>query len=468
MSEQTMLDAGATRPMVVPRRTRPADMGAGMRVLRVTALALLLCGSLLPPVAGIGIHVLASIAVAPLVVYEILRYLPRIAPVVVAALVVFGPLLIGGTLNPPVGEYGIDKWSAFTTSSLLSGAAVAIIRDARHLVSFAKVWVVISVVLAATTLQQSGVVERAGGYAESPIWMGRALGLGVVCALWLMWQRHVPRAIGLLAALIFVAAIVATGSRGPFLGMVAAVLALSLVISHGRLRRLLSLLAVAFLALVLAPSIASIRDSRLYQVFQTLGDGRSDQIREQMWSRSWQLLQREPSGVGVGSWQWEAPSPTSHRYPHNIFLEVGTEMGVLVGVALLVTVVLTIVRLAWLARQHAGAALVLALLVSEGIGVSVSGDMTARTFFAMITLGVAVTLWPRYSRPRPRGTAVRDLWSDGRSPTAEEAIGASANAEQNPVGLRGDTQAVHHRHRRTQHPQQPTTGPGVFKGDQGA
>lgn len=414
MSSTTAVGGPHRAPLL--RRERgpsPAAQYAGLwRVLRVLALTLLLCGSLLPPVAGVGVHVIASLVVAPLVVCELGRFLPRVAPVVVAVLVIFVPLLIGGWLNPPTTEYGVEKWSSFTTSSLLSAAAVALIRDARHLLTFAKTWASVSVLLAATTLLQSGVVERAGGYAESPIWMGRALALGVVSVFWLTWHRRLPRPVGFAAAGFFILAMVATGSRGPFLGMVAAVLVLSLVIARGRLRRALALVLAGFLTLALAPSIERIRDSRLYQVFQTLGEGRSDQIREEMWRRSLRLMREEPSGVGVGSWRWEAPSPTHHQYPHNLFFEVATEMGVVIGALLLLTLLVVLIRLAWLAPRHPGAALVLGLVVSEGLAVSVSGDMTARTFFAMTTLGLAVVLWGRYSRAQAPGAAAGDLWAD--------------------------------------------------------
>ncbi len=123
-----------------------------------------------------------------------------------------------------------------------------------------------------------------------------------------------------------------------------------------------------------------------------------------MWGLTLDTILANPWGVGFGNWAVATRWPYN-PYPHNIFLEVFAECGVIIGFLLVATCLLIIVRLALVSKTDPTAGLALAILIAETVAVSLSGDINARTFFAMLTMGFVILVWSAKSG----GTDIRTL-----------------------------------------------------------
>ena len=77
-------------------------------------------------------------------------------------------------------------------------------------------------------------------------------------------------------------------------------------------------------------------------------------------------------------------------YPHNLFLEVFTEQGVIIGLSFTFIVLAILLRCLKASRTSPIALGVTALLVTEIIHVSVSGDLKAPIFFFLLALAFLV------------------------------------------------------------------------------
>ena len=97
------------------------------------------------------------------------------------------------------------------------------------------------------------------------------------------------------------------------------------------------------------------------------------------------------------------------RYPHNLWLEVLCEAGWAAGGMLIAIVVRVAWRLVRASRTEPAAVLLLSLAAFEVVCVSVSGDLNARTFFFVLTLGYAVSWWRNGQEVQPdrRGNSHR-------------------------------------------------------------
>lgn len=371
------------------------------RRVRATALALLLAGSVFPNVGGVPIHVAASVLALPLIAWEALR--PSRKPVLAVAFLLVGPLFLANWFFLPEVStaYGHDKVRALFSSTLISALGASLLRDRASVLTFAKVWAATGFLLAAVTIVSGGGVgARATTFDSNPIWLARTMASAAVALVWLGWHGHCRRLFFLPGVSALVVAVVLTGSRGPALGLLAGVAVVAGLATSGRTRRLMSGFASLVIALFVASLVPALRNNRVFAFLdQTSASGDVDLgERAEMWTRSWALILREPAGVGFGNWAATAPTPTLHEYPHNLFLEVVAEAGWIPGTIFVGTVVVVIWRLARSSRGSSIASLALGLLVAETASVAVSGDINARTFFAMVTLGWAISSWEQEPR----------------------------------------------------------------------
>jgi O-antigen ligase len=147
-------------------------------------------------------------------------------------------------------------------------------------------------------------------------------------------------------------------------------------------RRLaLSLLAVGGLAVVavvaLVPPEATQRSLSIFQTTQEAGDT----SRIVLWNEAIHAFSQNlmHTLVGIGTGGYASISSTGALYPHNIVLEVGTELGVLGLLALAAFVISVIVRLLRLLAgggESAGwAGLLLTLFVFSLVNAQFSGDV---------------------------------------------------------------------------------------------
>ena len=178
----------------------------------------------------------------------------------------------------------------------------------------------------------------------SPVWLARAFAVG---ALWLYLLRQIPYLVRIFGIACFVIGILATGSRGPLLSLLV-VFSAYLLIS-----KLNSPLFVtkAFVGLILFTAFSALMAPFAYKAVDSyLTRGHSKPIFEQsgrqyLWKQAVKDFRAAPVlGVGLGKYNkqtregvskshFRRKQDFSRTYPHNIFLEVLAELG-LVGLSL--------------------------------------------------------------------------------------------------------------------------------------
>jgi O-antigen ligase len=165
-------------------------------------------------------------------------------------------------------------------------------------------------------------------------------------AVWLASERGVRRWLGLAVAALLVAAVVNTGSRGGFIGLL--VVALILILRAGPKKRWAYMLGVTAGAGVF---VLTANDSRLER-FQTIFAPESDynvtdrEGRIQVWTRGIGYMVKRPV-LGVGLDNFETAEGVlsgkvnegfgiRHTAAHNAFVQIGAELGVFGLVAFVV------------------------------------------------------------------------------------------------------------------------------------
>lgn len=364
--------------------------------LLAMAVVVMLFGSLLGPLNSTAILAIA----AGVVIVGILRSLARDGAIawrtLGLALLIAGLVALRAYYDPPMSEYGDSKWVNFCTTTLATMAAAAAAFGKRAVRALALWWLVAGAALALLAVSGSDTgAGRAQVDGSNPVWLGRAIAASCVIAVWMgvsgvwRWWRV------LLLLPLLGAGLLATGSRGPATAMVIGVLVLFLPPSERRSRQLIGVSVMGVVALLVAPLVPAVADSRFGQ-FLVEGDVEGE-ARSDMWLSGLRVIPDYPWGAGLGEWSTAATS--SFDWPHNIFIEVFVEQGWLVGVLLVALVVTTIRRLWRQSGNDPAIQLALALVVTETVHVSTSGDLNARTFFFVLLLGVALLNKHRFQPP---------------------------------------------------------------------
>ena len=193
---------------------------------------------------------------------------------------------------------------------------------------------------------------------EYPIDLARASADGLLVAIYFLLSgyRRSLRVPVALATPVVAIAMIAAGSRGPVVAFVvglAALLALSATSPRAR-RRFAVLGAVFALVAIVVPLV--VPSSSIGRALSTIvgsASGLSSNGRSDLWSTAIaSFSQHFAVGLGTGGFA-SLPSAVSAGviYPHNLFLEVASELGIIGLVALVVIVGGFLTRLAGLWRS---------------------------------------------------------------------------------------------------------------------
>lgn len=262
-------------------------------------------------------------------------------------------------------------------------------------------------VLAASRLALDGTIGRLGLVeGGNPIVSGRAAGLALVLISFLLLRGGVRRTVHWWIFLAFVPPVVVVllqaGSVGPIVSYGAALAFFVLrreprVGGSDRATRIRRI-AVAGVASISALVIYRWFDLAVPQRVITPGEAGSG--RPELFRAGFELASRYPLGVGFGGF-----GPDSGLYPHNIFVEVAAEMGLL---AVLAFVALLYLAFRQLARaQSSEATLIIGLLIYAIINASVSSNLTGnRTVFGLVAIGLA---YSRIEDVRPLAKSQRQI-----------------------------------------------------------
>jgi O-antigen ligase len=298
---------------------------------------------------------------------------------------------------PASGDYayGLSKVELFLLVGVVPyvvGIVVGYVRGDMEL--FFRVYVFMAVAAAVynTFLIATGAANKqfsarySIGATVDVIGLGRTMGeIALILLFLLVRATTLRRRLLICAALAPVAiAFVSSGSRGPVIGLAVALPSVMLwkAASPAMARRLAwSLLAVGALAVVavvaLVPPEATQRSLSIFQTTHETGDT----SRLVLWGEAITAFSSDLTHtlIGVGTGGYASLATTGADYPHNIVLEVGSELGVLGLLALAVFVVSVFVRLLRLVAgggEVAGwSGLLLTLFVFSLVNAQFSGDI---------------------------------------------------------------------------------------------
>ncbi|MEZ5339054.1 MAG: O-antigen ligase family protein [bacterium] len=265
--------------------------------------------------------------------------------------------------------------------------------------------------------------------------LGRVIGPGAVVLVSVYFgflHRAWQKVLGALLILFYALLMLGIGSRGPFLAMFAACLLVVLIsIRPARnIRVITARLLTVMLGLSLMLGIVFFYMSSGAELPRTINrlqkaqeEGFSGSTRFSGYSTTWMLLEESPLwGRGVGSWPVVTGRGDIRAYPHNIFLEVFFELG-LVGLLLFTAMLvypLTLLPGIRGLREDPLLLLALAQYLSAFINANLSGDLNDnKLLWASMGMMVIAALQRRSSAAALPSAAAQPSPAGGhRSPAA--------------------------------------------------
>jgi O-antigen ligase len=202
------------------------------------------------------------------------------------------------------------------------------------------------------------------------------------------------RVLATLGAATFIAIAAAVGSRGPILSLAVALLVTVTAWLLRVPRKVAPVLAVAALGVVVVPfvSLPATSSERLSSAARDpLAAYRHDD-RYGLAKEAVKLIDAHPiRGAGAGA--FSAVDPVT-KWPHNIFLELWSELGIVAVVTVAAAIVVALVglfRAAWRlpenGREQQLAYILLAVFVFNAVTVQVTGDINQnRVFWGMLAI----------------------------------------------------------------------------------
>jgi len=306
-------------------------------------------------------------------------------------------------------SYGSQKVTTFLTVTMLAiGAPFFFFEDWGDLRRFFMWTVVVAVPVALLALTHPSTdTGRLAG--DNTIGTSRLLCTAALILLLGALGRSRWRLPSAALAATFVAIAVAVGSRGP---VVSFVLALAVALSAWLLRvprKAAPVLAIAAACVAVVPfvSLPATSSQRISQVARDPVAAFRQDDRSFLVKQGLDLIDQHPiRGAGAGAFSTVNPAA---KWPHNLFIELWAELGL---VALVVVAVASgaalvgLFRLAWLTAEEPGrvdlAYILLAVFAFNLMAVQVSGNINDnRDFWGMLAIASLVVAGGLDARGRP-------------------------------------------------------------------
>ncbi|MHB1836704.1 MAG: O-antigen ligase family protein [Solirubrobacteraceae bacterium] len=313
-------------------------------------------------------------------------------PCAMAALL-FGLMLwrVSGSLDPTYGTKKTEQYLLDNLMLMLGGVFVGVDRKSVRLFLVVTLGVVVtsSLLLVMQLLTGSALQSYGAGTGRftisaqaGAISLGRTsadgalIAIGVILIARRTWQRFAALAVVPLTLL----AMLSAGSRGPTVAFVIGLLVMIVLsATTGRAQKQLLLVgavlvAAGFLLPLVVPGSAI---SRALSAILGTGHGLSSNGRSTLWNLALNAFSSHIwLGIGTGGYAALATLP----YPHDVFLEMAAELGVigLIVVSLLLWSMAARLRASWRAADPADrlvVALVTALFTSAFLNALVSGQV---------------------------------------------------------------------------------------------
>jgi O-antigen ligase len=294
----------------------------------------------------------------------------------------------------PARDYGGEKVTTFLTVTMLAiGAPFFIVERWDDLRRFFTWTVVVAVPVAILALSHPAA-ESGRLASDNTIGTSRLLCTAALILLLGALGRSRWRLPAAAAAAGFIAIAAGVGSRGPILSLG---IALALVVTGWLLRvprKVAPVLAIVVVGLAVVPfvSLPATSSERISSAARDPVAAFREDDRYYLVQEAFQLVRAHPiRGAGVGA--FSAVDPVV-KWPHNLFLELWSELGIVALVVVAGSIIIVLVglfRLAWRLPEHGGEQqlvyVLLAMFFFNLLAVQVSGNINDnRDFWGMLAI----------------------------------------------------------------------------------
>jgi O-antigen ligase len=290
-----------------------------------------------------------SLVCIPIVLFHMMQNGGRISVTLSIALTLFIWLIASAYSTPEKFHYGLEKAHLGLILPLTLGLLAcrykywAEDRVLGHAITFALIVLILGLLYKVS----NGFFDRQVRYGLlGPIPFGWVCGMGALAG----FIRSHRGLLSIVLSMAFVLAVLWSGSKGPaFALVIIAVLKFRSLVGSTMKERLIVAAMVIVGVMVVKGSSDSLRAGTALQAMLTNSDeyvegegAGSVGARLEFYSLSKDMfVDNSFFGVGFGAWTLYAKG--LHRYPHNLFLEIGSETG-LIGLVLLLALLWSLKR----------------------------------------------------------------------------------------------------------------------------
>ena len=321
----------------------------------------------------------------------------------------------------PAPAYGGEKVTKYLTVTMLAiGAPFFLFERLDDLRRFF-MWIVV-VAVPVALLAVTHPSDETGRFAgDNTIGTSRLLCTAALILLLTAVGRSQRRLPPAALAAVFIAIAAAVGSRGPILAF-ALTLALTLAVWLLRVpRKIAPVLAVAAVSLAVVPfvSLPAASGERLSSAARDPLAAFREDDRYFVVKDAFQIIETHPiRGGGAGAFS----TVNDAKWPHNLFLELWSELGLVAVVAVAAAILIALVglfRLAWRlpagGREQELVYILLAVFFFHLLAVQVSGSINDnRDFWGMLAIAWLVVAGGLTTAAHPPPGAVSPRWQRGR------------------------------------------------------
>lgn len=395
--------------------THEADEpGVGELTGAVLLAGLMFVGSVkaTPALAWLPVDPTAIIAaiVAVLCVVQVLRrmYVPRGTLVSLLFMLTLVPGVLPADWSP-IAQDKITRLFTITLVSLVGPTILLGARRAQRVFVLTTAWIALGLTALSMLSSPDPTLGGRLSLGDDTIGLARVAGTYVVIGSCIYLYGLRRRVLALVGAAICTLAVVGSGSRGPAIATV-----IALVFSVGvlgtsrradRIRRSALILACVVIAIPLVVSLSPGSAVQRFVQAVSTDPGHSVLLRQYMYDHSLAFTMTNPIGVGWGNISTvigQVDEGTGGvQYSHNVLLEAAVEGGWLALIGLVALIGFS-ARAAFTRRQQFEPGVLSALLVFWVVAASFSGDLNSnRSLFVIAGACLALIATRHGSRARP-------------------------------------------------------------------
>lgn len=247
------------------------------------------------------------------------------------------------------------------------------------------------VFLTLSGLEHTHTTGRLTLYGGNPIWLARSVSIAAFCLLIFLLYNKISRLKFLLlfAPTIFV--MISTGSKGPLLSMIIALV----IVYFGKIRKfitnkktLTNTLSILFFSLPVL-IITYILFPEPFTRILDLSSESATSGRLILYKDALSVIENNPFGIGLGNFG----SYSYFDYPHNLFLEALAELGWVPGILFITMIFLSFIGLKHLAQRNIEGDILIGIFIMAFINSMVSGDMTSpKELYLLMPIGLNVLI----------------------------------------------------------------------------